>query len=126
MQGLGSGRVRNRQDVRLKRSNVSVLGSRVVTCHRCAHAWQPWLVHGVQALALGPEDCKAMMWLSLAGALGQMCIFYTIANFGALLCSIITTMRKVLQIALSVAAFGHSFTPFQIVGLVSRRPICWP
>lgn len=71
-----------------------------------------------QALTLSMEDCKAMAWLSLAGALGQMCIFYTIANFGALVCSIITTMRKVLQIALSVAAFGHAFNQLQIAGLV--------
>jgi hypothetical protein len=47
-----------------------------------------------------------------------MCIFYTLANFGAVTCSIITTLRKVLQIALSVMAFGHRFTPLQIFGLV--------
>jgi hypothetical protein len=34
----------------------------------------------------------------MAGALGQMCIFYTIANFGALTCSLITTLRKMMQI----------------------------
>ena len=60
-----------------------------------------------------------LFWLSLAGALGQMSIFYTIANFGALTCSLITTMRKMMQIGLSALAFGHTFTPLQIVGIAS-------
>ena len=60
-----------------------------------------------------------LVWLSLAGALGQMCIFYTIANFGALTCSLITTLRKMLQIGLSALAFGHTFTPLQMVGIAS-------
>jgi hypothetical protein len=33
---------------------------------------------------LSLDDMNAIVWLSFAGALGQMCIFYTIANFGAL------------------------------------------
>jgi hypothetical protein len=84
----------------------------------------------------------------MAGALGQMCIFYTIANFGALTCSLITTLRKMMQIGqcgkeralslsathawlmtwlvtwlvragLSALAFGHTFTPMQLVGVAS-------
>ena len=40
--------------------------------------------HQVSTLfTLSWSDFEAMLWLSVAGALGQMCIFYTIANFGA-------------------------------------------
>ena len=60
-------------------------------------------------LSLSLSEITAMVWLSLAGALGQMCIFYTIANFGALTCSLITTLRKMLQIGLSALAFGHRY-----------------
>eukprot|EP01048_Picozoa_sp_COSAG05_P006820 COSAG05_NODE_460_length_9597_cov_8.288798_6_plen_227_part_00 len=37
-------------------------------------------------------------------------------------CSIITTVRKVLQIAVSAAAFGHRFSVLQQMGLVVRTP----
>lgn len=65
------------------------------------------------------QEIIMLVWLSLAGALGQMCIFYTIANFGALTCSLITTLRKMMQIGLSALAFGHTFTALQLVGVAS-------
>jgi len=69
--------------------------------------------------ALSVSEIIMLVWLSLAGALGQMCIFYTIANFGALTCSLITTLRKMMQIGLSALAFGHTFTALQLVGVAS-------
>jgi len=44
---------------------------------------------------------------SLASAFGQIFIFFTIHQFGSLMCSIITTMRKFCTILYSVLAFGH-------------------
>ena len=40
-----------------------------------------------------------------------------LASFGALATSVITTVRKVLQIVISFIIFKHSFTPMQLVGL---------
>ena len=70
-------------------------------------------------VSMSSAEMVRMLWLSLAGALGQMCIFYTLATFGALTCSLITTLRKMLQIGLSALAFGHTFTVLQLVGVGS-------
>ena len=45
-----------------------------------------------------------------------------VASSRAVTCSIITTVRKVLQIAVSAAAFGHRFSVLQQMGLVVRTP----
>lgn len=49
----------------------------------------------------------------IAGAIGQYFIFLTVAEFGPLPCSIITTTRKFFTILGSVLFFGNSLLPRQ-------------
>ncbi|RMX57542.1 hypothetical protein pdam_00005749 [Pocillopora damicornis] len=54
---------------------------------------------------------------SLASAIGQNFIFMTVANFGPLTCSIITTTRKFFTILASVLLFGNSLITRQWLGV---------
>jgi len=53
---------------------------------------------------------------SLASAVGQIFIFYTIHEFGALMCSIITTIRKFCSILFSIFWYAH---PLSLTGIIS-------
>lgn len=55
---------------------------------------------------------------SLASAIGQNFIFMTVANFGPLTCSIITTTRKFFTILGSVLLFGNSLIARQWFGVI--------
>jgi len=44
---------------------------------------------------------------SLCSAIGQSFIFYTIAHFDPLVCSTVTTTRKILTVLLSIYLKGH-------------------
>lgn len=59
-----------------------------------------------------------LVGLGLAGAMGQVFIFVTIAKFGALTCSIIGLARKVTTLVASIVFYGHSLTAVQFGGLV--------
>jgi len=73
---------------------------------------------GVGSLfGMSMAEATSATLLGLAVGIGQLFIFYTIANFGALVCSIITTSRKVLQIVFSVIWFGHPIAAAQLGGL---------
>ena len=50
--------------------------------------------------------------------LGQLCILYTIKEFGALLFATIMTTRQFLSILLSCIVFMHMLSPMQWVGTV--------
>ena len=58
-------------------------------------------------------DCVA---LSLASTCGQLCILYTIREFGALLFATIMTTRQFLSILLSCLIFMHPLTWQQWLG----------
>lgn len=49
-------------------------------------------------------------------AIGQLFIFLTVAEFGPLPCSIVTTTRKFFTVLTSVFLFGNRLTPSQWVG----------
>ncbi|XP_054161762.1 solute carrier family 35 member B1-like [Oppia nitens] len=53
---------------------------------------------------------------SVLSAIGQMFIFLTVANFGPLSCSIITTTRKFFTVLGSVLLFGNSLSNRQWLG----------
>jgi len=61
---------------------------------------------------------KNMLALGMAGSIGQVFIFYTISNFGALVCAMLTTIRKVFTITFSVIMFGHILSVMQFMGVV--------
>lgn len=59
----------------------------------------------------------AVLWelvsFSVASALGQFFIFWTVSDFGPLPCSIITTTRKFFTVLASVIIFGNVILPHQ-------------
>lgn len=55
---------------------------------------------------------------SICSTIGQLLIFYTIKNFGAVVFTIIMTTRVVLSISLSCFLYGHNITSFGILGLL--------
>lgn len=65
-----------------------------------------------------PHVLLHVLTFSLASAIGQNFIFMTVANFGPLTCSIITTTRKFFTILGSVLLFGNSLIARQWIGVV--------
>jgi adenosine 3'-phospho 5'-phosphosulfate transporter B2 len=55
---------------------------------------------------------------SICSTIGQLLIFYTIKNFGAVVFTIIMTTRVLMSIALSVYMYGHNVTEIGFFGLV--------
>ena len=55
---------------------------------------------------------------SVCSTIGQLFIFYTIKNFGAVMFAIIMTTRVLFSIAISVAMYGHRVTAVGFYGLV--------
>ncbi|EFN76773.1 Solute carrier family 35 member B1-like protein [Harpegnathos saltator] len=60
-----------------------------------------------------PSTIWHITTFSIAGAFGQYFIFLTVAEFGPLPCSIITTTRKFFTVLGSILIFGNNLTPRQ-------------
>jgi len=63
-----------------------------------------------------PYVVSHIISFSVLSAVGQMFIFLTVANFGPLPCSIITTTRKFFTVLGSVILFGNSLSNRQWLG----------
>lgn len=60
----------------------------------------------------------ALIWkFSLCSAIGQSFIFYTVARFDPLVCSTVTTTRKIFSVMLSIIFKGHHVPGKGWVGL---------
>lgn len=55
---------------------------------------------------------------SICSTIGQLFIFYTIKNFGAVVFTLIMTIRILLSIALSCIMYGHQVTGIGFLGLM--------
>ncbi|XP_053615947.1 adenosine 3'-phospho 5'-phosphosulfate transporter 1 [Plodia interpunctella] len=60
-------------------------------------------------------DC---LLLSLSSTLGQLLIYRTIARFGAVVFTVIMTVRQAVAILLSCIVYGHYIFPSGIVGII--------
>jgi len=67
-------------------------------------------------IKMHPECMYDVAILSCASTAGQLCILYTIREFGALLFATIMTTRQFLSILLSCIIFMHPLTGMQWVG----------
>ncbi|XP_043286949.1 solute carrier family 35 member B1 [Venturia canescens] len=76
------------------------------------------LLEFVRFLQRHPNTLWDIMTFSLAGALGQYFIFLTVADFGPLPCSIMTTTRKFFTVLGSVLLFGNNLLPRQWIGTI--------
>lgn len=64
-----------------------------------------------------PEIIPHIAGFALLSALGQNFIYYTVFEFGSLICSIITTTRKFFTILASVILFAHPLERNQWIGV---------
>ncbi|XP_028520712.1 solute carrier family 35 member B1 isoform X2 [Apis cerana] len=74
------------------------------------------LLEFVEFLHKYPSTIWHIATFSIAGAFGQYFIFLTVAEFGPLPCSIITTTRKFFTVLGSILIFGNSLTSKQWMG----------
>jgi len=67
-----------------------------------------------------PAVIKDLVILAVLGTFGQVFIFYTIANFSALILSIVTTTRKFFTVLASIIIYQHEMNVYQwlSIGLV--------
>lgn len=66
---------------------------------------------------LSNADCMVdILCFSVAGAVGQMFIFYTIKTFGPVVFTMVMTVRQLVAIVLSCIIYGHSISPQGLVG----------
>jgi drug/metabolite transporter (DMT)-like permease len=67
-----------------------------------------------------PAVIKDLVLLAVLGTVGQIFIFYTIANFSPLILSIVTTTRKFFTVLASIVIYHHQMSVFQwlSIGLV--------
>ena len=54
----------------------------------------------------------------MCSAIGQVCIFITIAKFGALTSSLMSLTRKVTTLTASILIYHHELTLVQVTGLL--------
>lgn len=57
-----------------------------------------------------PAVMRLVFQFSICSAVGQSFIFYTVAHFDPLVCSTVTTTRKILSVLLSILLKGHSLS----------------
>ncbi|KAJ0109256.1 hypothetical protein J7T55_009587 [Diaporthe amygdali] len=68
-------------------------------------------------LARHPGAWWHVLGFGLCGAVGQVFIFYTVANFGSVTLVTVTVTRKMLTMILSVVYYGHSLNHKQWMGV---------
>jgi UDP-galactose transporter B1 len=66
------------------------------------------LVPGLEYLQANPDIQPKILSFALCSAIGQCFIFYTVANFGPLEVTAITTTRKIGTVLVSIFTKGHS------------------
>jgi len=62
---------------------------------------------GLNYCAKNPQVFSLIVKFSICSAIGQSFIFYTLARFDPLVCSTVTTTRKIFSVALSIFFKGH-------------------
>ncbi|KAL7486969.1 hypothetical protein ACHAW6_012565 [Cyclotella cf. meneghiniana] len=65
---------------------------------------------GLAFCSANHEILSKIIKFAVCSAVGQSCIFYTIANFDPLVLSTVTTTRKIFSVLLSIFLKGHSLS----------------
>lgn len=75
------------------------------------------LTSGVNFMMANPIIFNKILKFAVCSAIGQSFIFYTIANFDPLVCTTVTTTRKVFSVLLSIFLNGHALDSVGWFGL---------
>lgn len=70
----------------------------------------------VEFLRANPLALRYNIITAITSATGQLCIFYTIKEFGPIVFTIIMTTRQMFSICLSTVLFGHVISPLAATG----------
>ena len=65
------------------------------------------LFSGLGYMSQNPALVPSIVKFALCSAMGQSFIFYTISNFDSLVCTTVTTTRKIFSVLLSIFLNGH-------------------
>lgn len=57
-----------------------------------------------------PQVMRLVIQFAMCSAIGSSFIFYTVAHFDPLVCSTVTTTRKIVSVILSIVLKGHSLS----------------
>ena len=68
------------------------------------------IMTGYKFCADHPAVLKLVIHFSIGSAIGQSFIFYTVAHFDPLVCSTVTTTRKIFSVLLSILIKGHAMS----------------
>jgi len=80
--------------------------------------FEPELSEAITFLTHHPAAFKDLVIFSLAGAVGQTIIFFTLEQYGSITLVTITVTRKLFSILLSVIAFGHNISFVQWISVM--------
>ncbi|SCU93020.1 LANO_0E02806g1_1 [Lachancea nothofagi CBS 11611] len=58
-----------------------------------------------------------LLTYAVCGALGQICIFYTLQEYGSLVLVMVTVTRKMFSMILSILVYGHHVSKLQWLGI---------
>jgi len=72
---------------------------------------------GIHYLRTNPNFCRQIVTYALCGAMGQSCIFYTITNFDPVICTAVTTTRKLVSVLISLFSSGTQLPPAGWAGI---------
>ncbi len=72
---------------------------------------------GLSFCLANPIIFSKILKFAVCSAVGQSFIFYTIANFDSLVCTTVTTTRKVFSVLLSIFLNGHAMNTQGWIGL---------
>jgi adenosine 3'-phospho 5'-phosphosulfate transporter B2 len=67
-------------------------------------------------LAANPVVLRYNIITAITSASGQLCIFYTIQEFGPIVFTIIMTTRQMFSICISSVVFGHTISSKAFIG----------
>ena len=72
---------------------------------------------GIAYVVNNPDILPMIIKFALCSAIGQSFIFYTISNFDPLVCTTVTTTRKIFSVVLSIILKGHQLSTVGWSGL---------
>jgi len=72
---------------------------------------------GMAFCRANPSIASAIAKFAVCGAMGQACIFYLIAHFDSVVCTAVTTTRKLMSVLISLADGEKALTPMGKAGL---------
>merc|ERR1712232_974703 len=75
------------------------------------------IISGAEFCANNPAVLRLVVQFSICSAVGQSFIFFTVAHFDPLVCSTVTTTRKIFSVLLSIFTKGHVMTTQGWVGV---------